>query len=177
MGDISVGTGTFLIPISLTLFLNYITFFAILGVLVKKMRSKRSNAAANFKMTLGIFSISIVFGLTWIFFLFAIGWFFFIYPFVVFNTLQGFFIFVLVAVIGTKGRHFWMNLFQLKKSVTSRGSQTNSNRKSSSSSMPISPPPRDRNDDGAIWKGTLPKIDKENDSRKEKTDDTYFPDK
>ena len=108
--------GTLLIPVYLTLLVNFVIFFAVLVVLIKKMRDNRSNAAANVKLTLGIFSISVVLGLTWIFgaFITSGASTVFRYLFVIFNSFQGFLFFVFMVMIGTEGRLFWIGLLRLR---------------------------------------------------------------
>ena len=109
-------TGTLLIPVYLTLLVNFVVFFAVLVVLIKKIRGNRSNTVANLKLALGIFSISVVLGLTWIFgaFIASGASTVFRYLFVIFNSFQGFIFFVFMVMIGREGRLFWIELLRLQ---------------------------------------------------------------
>ena len=109
-------TGTLLIPVYLTLLVNFVVFFAVLVVLIKKIRGNRSNTVANLKLTLGMFSISVVLGLTWIFgaFIASGASTVFRYLFVIFNSFQGFIFSVFMVMIGREGRLFWIELLRLQ---------------------------------------------------------------
>jgi len=78
-----------------------------------QLQSSASNRT-NIKLIIGIFSISIVLGMTWVFgaiLLHDVVR----YLFVIFNAFQGFLFFIFTVIIGTEGRAFWLTTLRLKK--------------------------------------------------------------
>ena len=119
-------------------------------VIIRKICEKRrlstsTSNTLNIKLFIGIFSISIVLGLTWIF-----GAFIFDdvvrYLFVIFNSSQGFLFFIFIVVIGTEGRAFWTNTLRINKVIkrplnnaytlkTSNGTSTQHNKSSTNTHL------------------------------------------
>ncbi len=88
------------------------------------MCHQKENNAANVKLALGIFSVSIVLGLAWIFGVLIVNdaAIVFRYFFVICNTFQGFVFFLFIVLVGTEGRAFWTNSINrnVKKVMSSR---------------------------------------------------------
>ena len=120
--------GTLLVPVILMLLFNTFVFVAVLIVLIRKIITDKERNGANFKLVLGIFSISIVLGLAWIFSAFIINdsAIYFRYLFVICNTFQGFIFFVFIVIIGTEGRGFWTGLCRRNMKRVKSSFRTNS---------------------------------------------------
>lgn len=116
--------GTVLIPIYLVMLFNYVIFVIVVLVIVKKMcrgqnvsAKTNQSSTANLKLMMGIFSVSVVLGLTWIFGAFIVSESsqLFRYLFVILNVFQGFIFFVFIVLIGADGRAFWIKTLRLEK--------------------------------------------------------------
>ncbi len=75
---------------------------------------------------MGLFSVSIVLGLTWIFGAFIVSTpsLVFRYLFVISTTFQGFVFFIFIALVGPEGRAFWIKTLRLNTLSTNRLSST-----------------------------------------------------
>lgn len=113
--------GAFLVPIFTIMIFNIIIFICVIVVLVRHIRdtAARQNKSVEKKTILRLmFSISgvmFLFGLTWLFAILT-----FSVPglreagitlFTIFNSLQGFFIFIFFCVVNEDARKSWKELF------------------------------------------------------------------
>ena len=103
---------------------------------------KDSKAAKNKKMTQAriAFACSVLLGLTWVFAILAIGELrdFFQWLFCIFNSLQGFFIFIFYTLRSTEVRREWKRFFGLgTMERTSTGSSSKYNSKYISSKLQL----------------------------------------
>ena len=114
-------------------------------MLIRKICDQKKIGGTNtsyLKLTLGIFSISVVLGLTWVFgaFIVSEGTDVFRYLFVIFNTFQGFLFFVFIVIVGTEGRAFWRNFWRRKSSLFRLGGKSEASKSSSlTRQVPMSP--------------------------------------
>ena len=129
IGRFEVLTGALLAPVLALVAFNIVIFVIVLTVLIKHSRKKIKRAQANadgsskqatIRLLISIFSIMNMYGLTWIFgiFTFTRGTFAFQLLFAVFNSLQGFFIFLFFCVLGKEAREAWAKVLcrgKLKK--------------------------------------------------------------
>ena len=110
--------GALLAPILAVIAFNVVIFVAVMTVLVKhsKKKIKRAKAStdgspreATIRLLISIFSIMNMYGLTWLFaiFTFTDGSFAFQLLFAIFNSLQGFFMFIFFCVLGKEARESW----------------------------------------------------------------------
>jgi len=120
--------GAFLAPVSLILIWNIISFVSVTRVmwgstkpktLVKSVHGDISDRIRR------IFSVVVLFGLTWTFAIFAIngGGTVFQYLFCIFNSLQGFFIFIFYCALHKELKTFWMRTITCRKE-TEQSSQS-----------------------------------------------------
>ncbi len=103
--------------------INLVIFILVIRVLLKHNHNRRkkdkvdSRETEVYKVTLrtliSVSSVMLLFGLTWLFGAFTVGaaspafqW-----MFVIFNTLQGFFLFVFFCIIGKDAREEWIDFF------------------------------------------------------------------
>ena len=119
------------------LLFNIVVFVMVTVVLIKHTKKKLAKdgtkkAQGTVKAIISVFSVMVMFGLSWLFGALSIddGAIFFQWPFVILNTLQGFFLFIFFCVLGKDARDEWLNLlscYRRKKKQThsithSRGS-------------------------------------------------------
>lgn len=110
--------GAFLVPILATLVFNCTIFVLVIRVLIKHSQKKFGNKNKKDKKTvenvkrllISIFGIMFLFGLTWLFGALTISdaSLAFQFLFAIFNSLQGFFIFVFFCVLGKEARELWL---------------------------------------------------------------------
>lgn len=131
--------GLFLVPVFAVLLFNSIVFVMVTVVLIKHTRKKlgkgnnKEVSQGTIKAIISIVSVMVMFGLSWLFGALSIsdGAIFFQWPFVIFNTLQGFILFIFSCVIGKDARDEWINLLtcyrrpKSKQRQSSVSSQTN----------------------------------------------------
>ena len=116
--------GVFLGPIFVVLLVNVVLFVLVLRVLIKHSRRKivKSKDAKKYKGTLKTFisivSIMAMFGLSWLFGAFTISGasIVFSWLFVIFNSLQGFVLFLFFCVIGKDPREEWKSVLTCGRS-------------------------------------------------------------
>ena len=118
--DIRVLYGLFLAPLFVVLLFNAVVFVMVTVVLIKHTRKKLAKDSikkkeitrGTIKAIISVFSVMLMFGLSWLFGALSIdqGAIFFQWPFVILNTLQGFFLFIFFCVIGDDAREEWLNL-------------------------------------------------------------------
>ncbi|ORU94621.1 MAG: hypothetical protein A6F71_09410 [Cycloclasticus sp. symbiont of Poecilosclerida sp. M] len=119
MSDIRFQYGLFLAPILAVIVFNTIVLVLVARVLIKHNKKKKKKDSGNtLKTLISIVSVMVMYGLSWSFAIFSVSdaapvfqWLF-----LVFNTLQGFCLFLIHCVISKDGREEWMNLLGLKKS-------------------------------------------------------------
>ena len=120
--------GVFLGPIFVVLLVNVVLFVLVLRVLIKHSRRKivKSKDAKKYKGTLKTFisivSIMAMFGLSWLFGAFTISGasIVFSWLFVIFNSLQGFVLFLFFCVIGKDPREEWKSVLTCGRSRQKR---------------------------------------------------------
>ena len=120
--------GVFLGPIFVVLLFNTVVFVLVVRVLIKHSRrinvgSKDAKKYKNtFKTLIRIFSIMLMFGLSWLFGAFTINYasILFSWLFVIFNSLQGFLLFLFFCVIGKDAREEWKSVFTCGRSKKKR---------------------------------------------------------
>ena len=113
--------GLFLAPILALILFNAVVFVLVIRVLVKHSARKlddvnpKKRAIGIIKTMISVVSISLMFGLQWIFGAFTIAeaseafqWLF-----VIFSSLQGFFLFLFFCILSQDAREEWLNLFSL----------------------------------------------------------------
>ena len=117
IGDVRVFFGAFLGPIFAILLFNVVIFILVIGVLVKHNRNKagktadiKSQKKSNVRLAISLFGIMILFGLTWVLAAFTIreASLAFQILFAVFNSLQGFFVFIFFCVLSPDVRQLWL---------------------------------------------------------------------
>ena len=120
----SVLYGLFLTPLFAVLLFNTVIFVMVTFVLVRHTSKKLINEKKGKKVTQGtikaiisIVSVMVMFGLSWLFGALSVsgGAVVFQWPFVILNTLQGFFIFLFSCVFGNDARNEWRNLLIQKR--------------------------------------------------------------
>ena len=117
ISDIRVLYGLFLAPLLAVLLFNTVVFVMVTVVLIKHTRKKLSKDGTNktqgtIKAIISVFSVMLMFGLSWLFGALSIdrASIFFQWLFLIFNTLQGFFLFIFFCVLGSDAREEWLNL-------------------------------------------------------------------
>ena len=112
--------GAFLAPVCLTLVVNLVIFVLVMRQLFRRSSNKltTSEKSKTSVRLRGAFSLLAILGLTWFFAILAIGDFgiVFNYLFAIFNTLQGFFIFIFYCVLKEEARKCWRNALPCFKS-------------------------------------------------------------
>ena len=117
ISDIRVLYGLFLAPLLAVLLFNTVVFVMVTVVLIKHTKKKLSKdgtkkTQGTVKAIISVFSVMLMFGLSWLFGALSIdrGAIFFQWPFVILNTMQGFFLFIFFCVLGSDAREEWLNL-------------------------------------------------------------------
>ncbi|XP_072022727.1 uncharacterized protein [Amphiura filiformis] len=120
ISGVGVFFGAFLAPVLVIVTLNFVVFGMVLFVLSNRPTDRigskggasvHKEPVRKWKEFMGIVSITVLLGLTWVFGAFSVGneaRFFFLYLFTIFNSSQGFFIFIfycLLSLIGGKKKH------------------------------------------------------------------------
>ena len=131
----------FLTPILTVLLFNCAIFVVVIKVLIQHTFKKSSNTNSkkkNKRLAISIFGVMMLFGLTWIFGAFTISGasLTFQYLFAIFNSLQGFTIFVFFCVIPKDTRELWIqHLVWCKKVLVRLLSNSQSDLKSRKKNM------------------------------------------
>ena len=142
LSHIAAFWASFLGPLLLIMLFNIVIFICVIVVLIRHLRSRNLKSEAGIKdksvdkksiirLLISIGGVMFLFGLTW---LFAILTFqspqgvreTFQILFTVFNSLQGFFIFLFICVISSDARDEWKRVFSCAKFRAARGKQTSS---------------------------------------------------
>ena len=119
ISNTAVFFATFLAPILAIILFNCVVFSIIVGVLIRHKRrsklafkssSKLKERGSNIRLMISIIGIMFIFGLTWLFGALTVdkASLSFQVLFVIFNSLQGFFIFLFFCVLGRDGRELWL---------------------------------------------------------------------
>lgn len=117
ISDRGVFFGAFLGPILAILLFNAIIFVIVMSVLAKQIHKKFAgkdhlNRKTVVRLTISTMGLMALFGLTWAFGALTVREASpaFQYLFAIFNSLQGFFIFLFFCVFGKEGREFWLQV-------------------------------------------------------------------
>ena len=104
-------------PIFAILLFNIVVFVVVISVLVKHARkqivsSDKSKQQTVIRVMITTMGLMALFGLTWIFAAFTVreASIAFQFLFAIFNSLQGFFIFLFFCVFGKEGRELWLKV-------------------------------------------------------------------
>ena len=149
--------GVFLGPIFAIILFNIVVFVLVIRVLLKHTKRKLADAKGaqkskgTLKTLISISGVMLMFGLSWLFGAFTIGAasVYFQWLFVIFNALQGFYLFIFFCVIAKDAREEWLALFRCKptrKRTTSysKGSSTLTIRRRTNSGSTILPASKNR---------------------------------
>ena len=124
IGNTGVFFGAFLGPIFAILIFNTIIFVIVMSVLTKKIRKKyattdHANRKIIFRLMISIMGVMSLFGLTWVFGALTIreASTAFQFLFALFNSLQGFFMFLFFCVFGMEGKMFWLKVLCCKRKM------------------------------------------------------------
>ena len=109
--------GAFLVPIFAVLLFNTIIFVIVISVLTKQIRKKyatkdHANRKIAFRLMISTMGVMSLFGLTWVFGALTVreASTAFQFVFAIFNSLQGFFIFLFFCVFGEEAKTFWQQV-------------------------------------------------------------------
>ncbi len=120
IGDTGVFFGAFLVPILLIVLFNSVVFVVVVTVLVKHLGRTAKGSTERKERIRGILRLVAIvgalialFGLTWLFAALTAsdGSTAFQVIFAIFNTTQGFFIFLLFCVVNSDARQLWKETF------------------------------------------------------------------
>eukprot|EP00731_Ephydatia_muelleri_P035718 Em0151g10a len=118
ISNLPVFFGVFLGPIFAILLFNMVMFVLVARVLIKHTMQKcvkgedKAQYRAIFKTLLSVAGVMLLFGLSWIFAAFTVkkAAFAFQILFILFNSTQGFFIFIFLCVLNQNIRQEWLNI-------------------------------------------------------------------
>ena len=131
IGDVRVFFAAFLGPIFAVLLFNLIIYIIVIVVLIKHSRNKLGKAMgnkkqrkSNIRLAINLLGVMILFGLTWVLGAFTISAASLTFQilFAVFNSLQGFFIFIFFCVLSSEVRQLWLETVSCGRYVTSKPS-------------------------------------------------------
>ena len=124
----------FLGPIFAILLFNLVIYIIVIVVLIKHSRNKLGKAArsdkkqrkSNIRLAISLFGVMILFGLTWVLGAFTISEASLTFQilFAVFNSLQGFFIFIFFCLLSPDVRQLWLETVTCGRYVGSKSSST-----------------------------------------------------
>lgn len=137
ISHIGVFFGTFLGPVLALVLFNTVVFVLVIRVLIKHSVRKLKNAnttkklKGTFKALISIMSIMSMFGLQWLFGALTIAEASLVFQwlFVIFSTLQGFFLFLFFVVLGKETRDEWLNLISFGRRKRERSRSTSTQQK------------------------------------------------
>ncbi len=119
IGEPGVFFGAFLGPIIAIIVSNLVIFFIVIFVFVRHTvgpagnRKEKLDKRKVFRLIVGISGVTFLFGITWLFGAFTItnASFAFQFLFALFNTLQGFFVFLFFCVLNSDAHEVWKGVF------------------------------------------------------------------
>ena len=117
--------GAFLGPIIFAILLfNSVIFVIVITVLIKHTRKKLGTTDNTIQQTvtrllISTMGVMALFGLTWLFGVFTVSGASVVFQtlFAIFNSLQGFFIFLFFCVFGREGRELWLKVLCCGKKI------------------------------------------------------------
>ena len=116
--------GAFLGPIFAILLFNSVIFVIVITVLIKHTRKKLGTTDNTIQQTvtrllISTMGVMALFGLTWLFGVFTVSGASVVFQtlFAIFNSLQGFFIFLFFCVFGREGRELWLKVLCCGKKI------------------------------------------------------------
>ena len=122
ISNLGVFFGVFLGPIFAILIFNMVVFILVIRILLKHSRKKigakgSKNCKIIFRILISIAFIMLLFGFHWIFGALTISTasIAFQWLFAIIDTLQGFFLFVMLFIIGQDGRKEWIKFLTCGK--------------------------------------------------------------
>ena len=127
--------------------MNMVIFVISMRVLVKHTRNKFNKSAydkhqlrTNVRLTTSLFAIMVLFGLTWILGAFTISEASLAFQilFAIFNSFQGFFIFVFYCVLSPEVRQLWLQAMRCAKYAQTSSSSSGAKKGYSDSKLPHS---------------------------------------
>ena len=137
-------------PIFAILLFNMVMFVLVARVLIKHTMKKsakveeKSQHRAIFKTLLSVAGVMFLFGLSWIFAAFTVkeAAFAFQILFIIFNSTQGFFIFIFICVLSQEVRQEWLNILTCgrtgkQKLTSSRAGHSTANSHSNTKSTTL----------------------------------------
>ena len=138
IGDEIVFFSAFLGPIFAILFFNLIIFVIVLIVLIKHTRNKlgkttdKKQRKTNIRLAISLFGVMVLFGLTWVLGAFTISGASLTFQilFAIFNSLQGFFIFIFFCVLSSDVRQLWLEMVTCGRYAQSKSYSSSGNKKS-----------------------------------------------
>ena len=139
IGDVRVFFGAFLGPIFAVLLFNLIMYIIVIVVLIRHSRNKLGKAVSDKKqrkttirLAISLLGVMILFGLTWVLGAFTISEASLTFQilFAVFNSLQGFFIFIFFCVLSPDVRQLWLETISCGRYVKSKPSSYSGGKKS-----------------------------------------------
>ena len=138
IGDIRVFFAAFLGPIFAVLLFNLIMYIIVVVVLIKHTRNKlgktvtdKQQRKTNIRLAISLFGVMILFDLTWVLGAFTISEASLTFQilFAVFNSLQGFFIFIFFCVLSPDVRQLWLQTITCGRYVASKPSSYSGGKK------------------------------------------------
>ncbi len=123
IGEVAVFWGAFLGPIFAILLFNLVIFVVVVFVLVKHSRNslgrmkEQQNQKTTIRLLISIAGIMSLFGLSWFFAALTVreASTAFQFLFTIFNTFQGFFLFLFFCVLSKDARELWKEVFTCGK--------------------------------------------------------------
>ena len=127
-------------PIFAILVFNSIIFVIVMSILAKQIHKKFANKNQQkvVRLMISMMGVMALFGLTWVFGAFTVreASTAFQFLFAIFNSLQGFFIFLFFCVLGKEGRELWLHVLCCGRKIPGVTVPTRSNVKSAKDTVP-----------------------------------------
>ena len=115
ISDLKVFFGTFFAPIFAILLFNVLMFVLVAKVLIQNAMRKLKDENHNIisKTFVSIVGVTFLFGLSWIFAACTVKGIAYAFQilFIIFNSTQGFFLFIFICVLNPEIRQGWFHLF------------------------------------------------------------------
>ena len=128
-----------LLPVSLILLVNFVVLVMVMRSLTQKNNASSQRQAGKMQARI-TFACTTLLGLTWVLGLLAIGELTYTFQllFTIFNSLQGFFIFVFYTLIDKPVQEEWKRLLTLSRPVSCRNGLKHGSKPTTSSTLPKS---------------------------------------